>query len=141
MGKGRIILAALAAAAGLGAGAAAATAAAGPIALSRLGLGRWQLHEIGSTDTPRLLCMRDPVQMIQLYHPGIQCTHFTIDDAPDRTTIHYTCQGRGYGRTSITVENANLIRLDTQGIDPAGQPFEIVYEGRRTGDCGPPPRR
>jgi len=133
MGKGKIILAAFAAAVGLGAGVATAS---GPAALDRLGLGRWQLHEIGSTDTPRLMCMHDPLQMIQLYHPGIQCTRFTIDDAPDHVTIHYTCQGRGYGRTSITVESANLIRLDTQGIDPAGRPFEIVYEGRRTGACG-----
>lgn len=132
MGKGKIILVAIAAAAGCGAGMAVA---AGPAALERLGLGQWQLHEIGTMDTPRALCVRDPQQLVQLYHPGIQCTHFTIDDTPDHVTIHYTCQGRGYGRTSITLENPNLIRLDTQGIDPAGRPFEIVYEGRRTGAC------
>lgn len=132
MGMGKIIVAAFAAVAGLAAGMAMA---AGPAALERLSLGQWQLHEIGSTDTPRLLCVRDPLQMIQLYHPGIQCTRFTIDDAPNHVTIHYTCQGRGYGRTSITLENPNLVRLDTQGIDPAGRPFEIVYEGRRTGAC------
>ena len=54
MGKGTIILAAFAAVAGLGAGVAVA---AGPIALDRLGLGQWQLHEIGSADTPRQMCM------------------------------------------------------------------------------------
>jgi len=132
MGMGKIIVAAFAAVAGLGAGMAMA---AGPAALERLSLGQWQLHEIGATDTPRLLCVRDPLQLIQLYHPGVQCTRFTIDDAPNHVTIHYSCQGRGYGRTSITLENPNLVRLDTQGIDPAGRPFEIVYEGRRTGTC------
>jgi hypothetical protein len=99
------------------------------------------LHEIGSTDTPRQMCMHNPLQMVQLFHPGVQCTRFTIDDAPDHTTIHYTCQGRGYGRTTITLESPTLIRLDTQGIDPLGQPFDIVYEGRRTGACAPPPAR
>ncbi len=138
MGKGTIILAAFAAMAGLGAGVAMA---AGPIALDRLGLGQWQLHEIGSADTPRLMCVHNPLQMIQLFHPRVQCTRFTIDDAPDHTTIHYTCRGRGYGRTTITLENPNLIRLDTQGIDPLGQPFDIVYEGRRTGACAPAPVR
>ena len=132
MGMGKIIVAAFAAVAGLGAGMAMA---AGPAALERLSLGQWQLHEIGATDTPRLLCVHDPLQLIQLYHPGVQCTRFTIEDAPNHVTIHYSCQGRGYGRTSITLENPSLVRLDTQGIDPAGRPFEIVYEGRRTGAC------
>lgn len=138
MGKGIIILAAVAALAGLGTGVAVA---AGPIALDRLGLGQWQLHEIGSADTPRQICMHNPLQMVQLFHPGVQCTRFTIDDAPDHATIHYTCQGRGYGRTTITLESPNLIRLDTQGIDPLGQPFDIVYEGRRTGACTSPAAR
>lgn len=130
---GKRVLAAMAVMLGLAGGVAAA--AGGPLALDELGLGRWQLHEIGSSDAPRALCVHEPLQLIQLFHPGVQCTRFTIDDAPDHTTIHYTCQGRGYGRTTITVENPNLIRLDTQGIDPDGQPFDIVYEGRRTGAC------
>ena len=137
MTMGKRFLAAMVAALGIATG----VAAAGPAALDTLGLGRWQLHEIGSADAPRLLCVHNPLQMIQLFHPGVQCTRFTIDDAPDHVTIHYTCQGRGYGRTTITLENPNLIRLDTQGIDPAGQPFDVVYEGRRTGACAPVPAR
>lgn len=132
MGKGQIVLAALAAMAGLGGGVATA---AGPAALDRVGLGRWQLHEIGSTDAPRSLCVREPLQLVQLFHPGMQCTRFTIEDAPDYSTIHYTCQGRGYGRTTIRVEDSNLIKLDTQGIDPSGRPFDMVYEGRLVGAC------
>ena len=129
--------------AGLVAAAAsvAGVAIAAPFVLSGIGLGRWQLHEIGTANAPRLLCVRDPMQLIQLNHPGIQCTRFTIDDAPDHATIHYTCQGRGYGRTTISVENPNLIKLDTQGIDPEGRPFDVTYEGRRTGECSPLPRR
>ncbi len=133
-------LAALAATGMVGAGAAIAA----PAALDALGLGRWQLHEIGTGDAPRSVCVRDAMQLIQLYHPGIQCTRFTIDDAADHITIHYTCQGRGYGRTTIKVESGDLIKLDTQGIDPDGQPFDKTYEGRRTGACtpsAPPPRR
>ncbi len=121
---------------------ATGAAPAGPAALGTVGLGRWTLHEIGSPDAPRFVCARNAMDLIQLYHPGIQCTRFTIDDAADHVTIHYTCQGRGYGRTTISVESGDLIKLDTQGIDPEGQPFDKSYEGRRTGACGStPPRR
>jgi hypothetical protein len=138
MGMGIRLLAGLAAVT-----IAVGAAPAGPAALGTIGLGRWQLHEIGTTDAPRLVCVRNSMQLIQLYHPGIQCTRFTIDDAADHVTIHYTCQGRGYGRTTISVESGDLIKLDTQGIDPEGQPFDKTYEGRRTGACAPPapPRR
>lgn len=129
------------------AGLAAGAAFAGPTALAGLGLGRWQLRGIGIDADPagtRALCVRDPMQFIQLNHPGLQCTRFTLDDGPNHVTIHYTCPGKGYGRTTVTVEDSNLIKVDTQGIGPDGQPFGTVYEGRLTGTCAPPatpPRR
>lgn len=123
---------------------AAGVAIAGPQALAGLGLGRWQLHEIGADADAtggRAVCIRDPMEFIQLNHPGIQCTRFILDDAPDHITIHYTCPGKGYGRTTVTVESSSLIKLDTQGIGPGGQPFGATYEGRLTGACAPPPPR
>jgi hypothetical protein len=129
---------ALAAASGL----AASVAAAIPLgALAGLQHGRWSLKEIGTGTPPRLVCAPDPAELIQLNHPGDACTRYTIEDVPNRVTIQYNCQKRGYGRTTITVENAGLIRLDTQGIDPAGQPFDTSYEGRSAGPCVAPPRR
>lgn len=118
--------------AGLMAGAAFA---AGQAALNGLQTGRWNLNEIGVDDPGRNLCVTSPEQFIQIYHPGIACTRYVIADAPDRVTIHYTCQAKGYGRTTVSVESAQLIKLDTQGIGPDGQPFDKSFEGRRTGAC------
>jgi len=122
--------AAFAAAAGLAAGVAIAA----PLGLS---VGRWQLHEIGVGGPPRLVCVRDPIQLIQLNHPGIACNRFVIDDSPGHLTVQYKCAGAGYGRSTITVEQPGLIRLETQGIGPDGQPFDTSYEGRLAGECGP----
>lgn len=124
------IVAASAALALLGAGVAFAA----PLALAGLGLGRWQLHEIGATES-RTVCVHDARQLIQLHHPGLTCQHFSIEDTASRTTIQYTCPGKGYARTTVRVENGNLIKLDTQGFGPDGLPFDVTYEGRRTGDC------
>lgn len=130
---GKVILGALAAATvGLMAGAALA---AGPTALAGLQKGRWNLNEIGVQDVGRNLCVTNPDQFIQLYHPGMACTRYVIGSAPDQLTIHYTCQGNGYGRTTVSVESPQLIKVDTQGIGPDGQPFDKSYEGRRTGVC------
>lgn len=130
---GKSILYAMATAtAGLMAGAALA---AGQAALNGLQTGLWNLNEIGVDDTGRNLCVTAPAQFIQIYHPNMPCTRYVISDAPDKVTIHYTCQGKGYGRTTVSVENPQLIKLDTQGIGPDGQPFDKSYEGRRTGTC------
>ncbi len=130
----RRILTAFAVVAGLAAGVAIAA----PLGLSP---GRWQLHEIGTGSPPRFVCVREPVQLIQLNHPGIACARYVLDDSPGHLTVQYKCDGAGYGRTTITVEQPGLIRLDTQGIAPNGQPFDTSYEGRLSGECAPPPRR
>jgi len=64
-----------------------------------------------------------------------------IKDDSDRATVHYTCPGLGWGRTSLLVETPRLVRINSQGI--AGRaPFAFDAEARRTGECdGPPIRR
>jgi hypothetical protein len=57
-----------------------------------------------------------------------------IEDRPDVVTVQYTCRGRGYGRTTIRRENAQLVQIDTQGI-AEGLPFEFSAEARRVGAC------
>ena len=88
----------------------------------------------------RTTCLADPLQLVQLDHPGPPCRRFTIEDAADHVTIQYNCGPRGYGKTTITVKQPGLIRLDTQGIAPDGRPFDASYDGRFTGPCAPPPR-
>lgn len=127
--------------AGLTAGllGAAASAAIPYAALHGLQRGRWQFNEIGAA-RGRVLCVSEPLQFIQFNHPGPACERFTIEDSAQRVTVQYNCGARGYGRTSVTVEQPDAIRLDAQGIDPAGRPFDASYEGRLVGPCAPPTR-
>jgi hypothetical protein len=128
----RLVIAALTA----GLLGAAATAAIPYAALHALPHGRWQFKQIGAANG-REICVSSLLQMIQFNHPGPACERFTVEDAPQRVTIQYNCGPRGYGRTTITVQQPNLIRLDAQGINPAGQPFDTSSEGRFVGPCAP----
>lgn len=134
----RRFLLALVVVASLGTGVAIAIPLSALLALYH---GRWQLKEIGTDAAVRSVCAVEPFQLIQLNHPGGPCRHFTIDDTPNRATIHYNCLNRGYGRTTIILESAGLIRLDTQGIAPDGHPFDSSYEGTYVGACRPSLRR
>ena len=119
----------------LGAFGASLAGVAIAVPISTLSPGLWQLHEIGVTGPARPVCVTTPLDLIQLNHPGVACTRFTLDDVADHMTVQYTCQGKGYGRTTITVQEPGLIKLDTQGLGPDGRPFDIIYEGRRSGAC------
>jgi len=117
--------------------AVAAGAVAQEVRMAALGgveRGAWSLHEIGNSTSTRAICVHDPKLLLQVVHGPAQCEQYVIEDQPDRTTVQYRCPGQGYGRTTIKVENRNLIRLQTQGL-VKGAPFDFDYEGRRTGGC------
>jgi len=57
-----------------------------------------------------------------------------IDDNGVSATVHYSCNGNGYGQTDIRWESPELIQLRTTGIE-RGSPFAFAAEGRRVGDC------
>ncbi|WP_240953677.1 hypothetical protein [Sphingomonas sp. G-3-2-10] len=102
-------------------------------ALNGIETGQWQLKETGGAS--RKLCVGNPAVLLQLRHPGAQCTQVVIENTKDVATVHYTCPGHGYGRTSVTVETGRLVRIDTQGVVD-GAPFSFEIEGRKTGPCG-----
>jgi hypothetical protein len=108
----------------------------GPLAFSRIRPGGWQLRALDGSAPTRRICLTDPAELIQLRHPGATCSRFVLDDAADTATIHYTCTGAGYGRTTIKVETGELIRIDSQGLINQA-PFQVALEGRRLGSCGP----
>lgn len=114
----------------------AVPAAAQPVLgmLSRLDPGRWELRARDDTRPVETLCVRDWYRLIQLRHPGARCERYIVDDEANDVTVQYTCRGKGYGRTRIRRENAQLIRIETQGIAD-GKSFSFVAEGRRLGDC------
>jgi hypothetical protein len=102
------------------------------VALDRLQQGMWQLREIDGG--ARGMCVRDPTSLFQLRSPGAGCSRFVIENGPSSATVHYTCPGRGHGRTTISVETPRLLHVTSEGIE-GGAPFSIELEGRRTGDC------
>ncbi len=118
------------------AGLLIAAAAGGPLAFGRIQPGAWQLRALDGSAPPRRICLSDPAELIQLRHPGAACSRFVLDNAPDLATIHYTCTGSGYGRTTIKVETRELIQIDSQGLINQA-PFQMAFEARRVGSCGP----
>ncbi|WP_326525908.1 DUF3617 domain-containing protein [Sphingomonas sp.] len=102
------------------------------IALDTMQQGMWQLRETGGG--ARATCVRDPAALFQLRGNGAQCSRFVIENTATTATVHYTCPGRGHGRTTISVETPRLVRIESEGIDN-GAPFSLELEGRRTGSC------
>ena len=106
-------------------------------AFGRIQPGEWTLHAFDRSVPDQKLCIDDAYDLIQLRHPGAVCSRFVLTNDPMNATVHYTCNGAGYGRTTITVETGQLIRVESQGL--ANQsPFQVAMEGRRAGACEAP---
>jgi hypothetical protein len=103
-------------------------------ALQVLEPGEWELRTRGANAEAIRLCAADIRQLLQPRHPGQSCTRFVVEDAARRTVITYDCAGSGQGRTSVRVETARLVQIDSQGISN-GLPFALLAEGRRVGTC------
>jgi hypothetical protein len=103
------------------------------LALKTIEQGQWQLKEADGGGT-RNVCLGNPATLLQIRHGSAQCSHFVVENSKQVATIHYTCPGHGYGRTTVSVETPRLVRVDTQGVAD-GAPFADVMEGRRTGAC------
>lgn len=117
-------------------GLLAAASPRSPIqAFNQIQPGSWVLRSLDKSEPPRKLCLASADDLIQLRHPGASCSRFVLANAAESATVHYTCPGAGYGRTTVTVETGDLIQLESQGL-VGGAPFEIKMEGRRVGTCG-----
>ncbi|MFM5895660.1 MAG: DUF3617 domain-containing protein [Novosphingobium sp.] len=102
--------------------------------LDQLEGGKWELRERGGQ--AQQICVPGGRQLIQLRHPGAQCSSFVIEDTPVQVVVQYTCAGRGYGRTQIRRETNRLIQIESTGIVD-GYPFDLSAEARRVGTCSP----
>lgn len=101
--------------------------------LGTLTKGEWTVkYRDGTPD--RRICVRSGEELIQLRHRESGCNRFVVEDGAAKVTVQYTCQGNGYGRTSIRRETPALVQLESQGIH-AGLPFQFIAEARRTGAC------
>lgn len=104
------------------------------IALAGVERGQWNLQDQEGPGA-RKLCLTNPSALLQLQHGNAQCEHFVVENSARTATIHYTCPGHGYGRTTVSVETPRLVRVETQGVLD-GEPFSAVLEGRKIGTCG-----
>jgi hypothetical protein len=102
-------------------------------ALGMLEPGLWQLR--GEDDSRQTLCVADPYSLIQLRHGATPCSRLVIANEKNAVTIHYSCPGAGWGRTTLRVETPRLARIDSQGI-AKNEPFAFIVEARRIGSCG-----
>lgn len=103
-------------------------------AFARIQPGGWILHAFDRSVPDQKICIDDAYDLIQLRHPGATCSRFVLTNDPTTATVHYTCNGAGYGRTTIKVETGQLIRVESQGLVNQS-PFQVSMEGRRTGAC------
>jgi hypothetical protein len=117
-------------------GYALASSPATPTALAGLEPGQWDLRSRDPGEPLQRICVRDVQALLQLRHPGQNCSRFIVEDTPDRTSVTYTCPGTGHGRTVVRVETPRLVQIDSQGVAD-GYPFALDLEGRRTGACAP----
>lgn len=102
------------------------------IATRAIERGQWELRD--TAGGKRKLCLTNPGVLIQIEHGAAPCQHFVEENGARTATIRYTCDGRGVGRTTLTVESGKLFSLDTQGVRD-GSPFAEKYEGRLLGAC------
>lgn len=102
---------------------------------AQLERGRWQLSNPAEPDEAvDTICLGDPMLLVMLEHPRLSCTQELVGTATNGGSIHYTCPGHGFGRTSIRVETPRLVKVDTQGI-ANNHPFAYRLQARRIGPC------
>lgn len=109
-------------------------AAQRPTALAPTSGGLWEISGAPDAKIPPRLCVADPAVLAQYEHRGDACTRVVISDTPPSAVIHYTCAGRGFGRSKLTLITPRSIRIETQGIS-GDLPFNYVLQARRVGDC------
>ncbi|MEM6856807.1 MAG: hypothetical protein AAF559_02975 [Pseudomonadota bacterium] len=101
--------------------------------LSGLSKGEWTVKYRGNSPE-RKICVETGKELIQLEHDATDCSRYVVEDGVSKVTVQYTCRGKGYGRTDIRRESAQLVQIESQGIS-SGQPFRLAAEARRTGPC------
>jgi hypothetical protein len=102
-------------------------------ALKSLEPGLWQLEVKGRA--PRQMCVADTTALVQIEHEQPGCSRFVIANDPKVSTVHYSCQRAGWGRTTVRVETASSAVVETQGIS-SNAPFDYSVQARRLGACG-----
>ena len=56
------------------------------VALGKIERGQWQLKEAGGAI--RKLCIANPAKLLQLRHPGAQCSQVVIENSATVAAVH-----------------------------------------------------
>jgi len=107
-------------------------ASMGLAALNQLEAGMWQLEVQGRP--ARTFCLSDPLDLVEIEHDQPNCSRFVIADQPRSSTVQYSCQKAGWGRTTIRVDTPRFATIRTQGIS-RNAPFDYAVTARRVGGC------
>lgn len=105
-------------------------------ALEGVAPGLWEVSRSASGHAPSRICLRHPLQVASIAHPGERCERTILADRPGDLLVDLRC-GRGdFARARVTVTTPRSLRVETQGIH-AGEPFDETYYARRVGACAP----
>ena len=101
-------------------------------ALKQVEAGLWQLDVQGRAS--KQVCVADPMILIQVEHEQPGCSRFVIANEAKLSTVHYSCQKAGWGRTTVRVESPRQASIQTQGI-ARNAPFDYTVSAKRVGEC------
>lgn len=114
--------------------AAASAAPAQPVlhALTAIQPGQWEVRVAG--EDPQAICLSGPDLLFQIRHRAIACSRLVVADSKAAATVHYSCPGAGWGRTTVRVSTPVAVHISTQGIAD-NAPFDFEAAAKRIGDC------
>jgi hypothetical protein len=118
--------------AGLMAALALAAASLPPVLTDPNGL--WEVSRSATGAKAEKSCVPQAAALALWEHRGAKCTRTVISSTATEAVIHYTCQGRDFGHSSVKVITPRTLRIQTQGVSQ-GYPFNYVLHARRVGNC------
>ena len=122
----------LTAAAGLTAALLLGAASLPPVLTAPNGL--WEVSRSATGAGAEKSCVPEAAALALWEHRRAKCTRTIISSSATGAVIHYTCQGKDFGQSTIKVITPRTLRIQTQGISQ-GFPFSYVLHARRVGNC------
>ena len=113
-------------------GAAASGRPGGVPAITPLQKGKWAARD--SEGNERVMCVRDPYQILRPEKITTPCQNVVMESAASRATVRSVCTGHGTMLTRITTDTPRQVTVEMQGVID-GQPFSETYDAKRIGDC------
>lgn len=115
-------------------GVASAWAAPRSAASAGVAPGLWEVGGLPGQKAPARECVALSGELAQLEHRGKRCSRKVVSDNGTAVLVEYSCTGRDFGRSKLTLLTPRSVRIETQGISD-GLPFNYVAQARRVGDC------